>query len=63
VIADFDTTADVVELVGFAADFDPLAHLSQGTFGAVLDLGDAGQVEFFGLLVNELGAEDFVVVA
>ena len=32
-IVDFDTTADVVELVDFAADFDPLANLSASTSG------------------------------
>ena len=63
-IVDFDTTADVVELVGFGADFDPLANLSQSTSGpagTVLDLAEAGQVLFLGKLVADFGAEDFIL--
>jgi hypothetical protein len=53
----------VVALVGFGDHFDPLANLSQEASGTVLDLGAAGQVLFFGRLVNEFAAEDFVLVA
>ena len=51
----------MVELVGFAADSDPTANLSASASGAVSDLAEAGQVLFFGHLVNELGAEDFIL--
>jgi serralysin len=60
-VSDFDTTQDVAVLVGFGEGFDPLANLSQGTLGAVLDLGDAADVLFLGRLVAEIGAEDFVL--
>jgi serralysin len=60
-INDFDTTQDVAVLLGFGTNFDPLANLSQEASGTVLDLGDAGEVVFFGHLVNEFGAEDFFV--
>jgi Ca2+-binding RTX toxin-like protein len=60
-INDFDTTADVVQLIGFDAGFDPLANLSDTTSGAVLDLGDAGEVLFFGLLANEFSAGNFIL--
>jgi hypothetical protein len=53
----------VVAPVGFGAGFDPLANLSQAADGTVLDLGADGQVLFFGRLVNEFAAEDFVLVA
>ncbi len=61
VVTDFSTTEDVVVLFGFGDDFDPLANLSQGTSGTVLDLGEAGEVLFLGKLVNEFGAEDFIL--
>jgi Ca2+-binding RTX toxin-like protein len=60
-INDFDTTADVVQLIGFDAGFDPLANLSDTTSGAVLDLGDAGEVLFFGRLANEFSAGNFIL--
>jgi serralysin len=60
-INDFDTTADVVQLIGFDAGFDPLANLSDTTSGAVLDLGDAGEVLFFGRLANEFSAGSFIL--
>jgi Ca2+-binding RTX toxin-like protein len=63
VIFDFDNAGDVLVLVGFASDFDPLDRLSQEAFGTVLDLGEAGEVSFFGRLVNEFGAEDFILRA
>jgi serralysin len=61
-IVDFDTTLDTVVLAGFGASFDPLANLSATPTGAVLDLGDSGQVVFLGRLVNEFAAGDFLVI-
>jgi hypothetical protein len=51
----------VVQLIGFDAGFDPLANLSDTTSGAVLDLGDAGEVRFFGRLANEFSAGNFIL--
>ena len=61
-VNDFGTGADVVVLVGFGEDFDPLANLSATPSGTMLDLGEAGRVEFFGRLVNEFSAADFDVI-
>jgi serralysin len=63
VVTDFDTAVDAAVLVGFGDGFDPLAQLSQGTSGTLLDLGEAGEVLFLGKLVNEFGAEDFILRA
>jgi Ca2+-binding RTX toxin-like protein len=60
-INDFDTTADVVQLIGFDAGFDPLANLSETSSGTVLDLGEAGEVLFFGRLANEFSAGSFIL--
>jgi serralysin len=62
-ITDFVTGEDTVVLNGFGADFDPLENLSAGSIGAVLDLGDSGQVVFLGRLANEFTAGDFLVIA
>ena len=62
-IVDFNTTQDTVVLAGFGAGFDPLANLDATPRGAVLDLGESGQVVFLGLLVSEFGAGDFLVIA
>ena len=62
-IVDFNTSRDTVLLEGFEADFDPLANLSEGLFGATLDLGDAGQVVFLGASVDEFTQGDFDLIA
>jgi Ca2+-binding RTX toxin-like protein len=62
-ITDFGTGEDIVVLNGFGAGFDPLENLSAGTTGAVLDLGNSGQVVFLGRLVNEFTVQDFLVIA
>ena len=62
-IVDFATGEDTVVLNGFGAGFDPLENLSAGATGAVLDLGNSGQVVFLGRLVNEFTAGDFLVIA
>ena len=62
-ITDFVTGEDTVVLNGFGAAFNPLENLSAGSTGAVLDLGDSGQVVFLGRLANEFSAGDFLVIA
>jgi serralysin len=52
-ITDFDTTSDTLVLQGVGPDFDPMAHLIATQSGAVLDLGDAGQVQFLGHLATD----------
>ena len=61
-ITDFDTTEDVVELVGFDAGFDPLEALSAHRLGTILDLGDGNEILFAGRLVAEFTADDFRIV-
>jgi hypothetical protein len=60
-INDFDTSQDIAVLSGFASDFNPLQNLTQGVSGTELDLGGGNSVLFFGKLVNEFGAEDFLL--
>ena len=60
-IVDFDKTQDIVELHGFEDGFDPLANLSATPLGTALDLGDAGEVQFLGLLVNEFRSTNFFI--
>jgi hypothetical protein len=43
--------------------FDLLENPSATPTGAVLDLGDSGQVVFLGWLANEFTAGDFLVIA
>jgi hypothetical protein len=40
---------------------DPLANLPETTSGTVLDLGEAGEVLFFGRLANEFTAGNFIL--
>ena len=58
-VTDFGSD-DVVRLAGFAADFDPLAHLAAVRGGAALDLGGGDRVVFLGRGVAEFTAADFV---
>jgi hypothetical protein len=58
-INDFDIGQDIAILSGFADDFNPLDHLTQGASGTVLDLGGGNSVLFFGKLTNEFSAGDF----
>ena len=50
----------MVRLAGFAADFDPLAHLAAVRGGTALDLGGGDRVVFLGRGVAEFTAADFV---
>ena len=59
IINDFEVGQDVAVLSGFADDFNPLDHLTQGVGGTELDLGGGNSVLFFGKLVNEFSAGDF----
>jgi serralysin len=61
-ISDFDPSEDVVQLVGFEEDFDPLAGLSAVTQGAELDLGQGDSVLFIGRTVAEFSVDDFQIV-
>ena len=61
-INDFDIGQDIAILSGFADDFNPLDHLTQGASGTVLDLGGGNSVLFFGKLTNEFSAGDFQLV-
>jgi serralysin len=61
-ISDFDPSEDVVQLVGFEEDFDPLAELSATAQGAELDLGQGDSVLFLGRTVAEFSADDFQIV-
>jgi serralysin len=62
IITDFDPSEDVVQLVGFDEDFDPLAELSATARGAELDLGGGDSVLFLGRTVAEFSADDFQIV-
>jgi Ca2+-binding RTX toxin-like protein len=62
IITDFDPSEDVVQLVGFDEDFDPLAELSATARGAELDLGRGDSVLFLGRTVAEFSADDFRIV-
>jgi Ca2+-binding RTX toxin-like protein len=62
IITDFDSSEDVVQLVGFDASFDPLAELSATARGAELDLGQGDSVLFLGRTVAEFSANDFQIV-
>jgi Ca2+-binding RTX toxin-like protein len=60
-VADFDSSEDVVQLIGFSAGFDPLARLSAVASGTELDLGRGNTVLFVGRTVAEFSANDFVI--
>jgi Ca2+-binding RTX toxin-like protein len=60
-IPDFSANQDVIDLLGFGAHFDPLAHLSDSSVGAVLDLGHGNQILFEGVHAADLSASDFVL--
>jgi Ca2+-binding RTX toxin-like protein len=59
-VTDFQGGVDQVELVGFGAGFDPLAHVHQTAEGVDLDLGAGGHVVLAGLTVAQLHASDFI---
>jgi serralysin len=61
-ITDFNRQEDVVRLEGFEAGFDPLANLTAGALGTLLDLGAGGSVLFLGIRPNEFLADDFLLV-
>ncbi|HEY9345501.1 MAG TPA: hypothetical protein VIQ53_09305, partial [Inquilinus sp.] len=60
-ITDFSAGQDVIDLLGFGAHFDPLAHLSDSSAGAVLDLGHGDHILFEGVHAADLSASDFVL--
>jgi Ca2+-binding RTX toxin-like protein len=61
-VTDFNTAGDVIRLSNFEPDFDPLAALTDGPLGAVLDLGGGDEVTFLGRLAREFDAGDFDLV-
>jgi Ca2+-binding RTX toxin-like protein len=60
-ITDFNPAGDVVLLANVGLDFDPIAHLTDGPSGAVLDLGDGSTVTFLGHTASEFKEADFVL--
>jgi Ca2+-binding RTX toxin-like protein len=62
IITDFETNGDVVQLVGFGAGFDPLASLTDGDLGAVLDLGNDSSIVFLGRRAVEFNEGSFLLV-
>ena len=60
-ITDFNPFGDVVRLANAPAGFDPLAALTDGAAGAVLDLGDGSNITFLGRLAREFDAGDFLI--
>src|SRR5262249_5352037 len=65
-LLDFQSGQDVIELIGVGADFDPLAHLTDGAnrvLGVTLTLDNGATIDIHNHTAADLQHSDFHIVS